>query len=284
MKAKLFLAVGAVAFLGACANMNIDGVRNMPASGGSFDAALQAHYADLAQMEYDEADWSDARYFTNRAKMAAAGADNGPQLLADRDLPEDSKAELGVARADLVAALEGGAKTTVPQDAAHAQAMLDCWLQEQEENFQPEDIAWCRDRFYQAMTLVQAALAPVSPMTETTPMDMPVPMNVYFAFNSAEIDGKAQAVINGILEADKKFSPKKVKLTAYTDRAGDATYNDILAKSRVDAVAKALWSNGIRPARLEISISGEADVPVPTADGVREQGNRVVVVEFTNDM
>ena len=71
-----------------------------------------------------------------------------------------------------------------------------------------------------------------------------------------------------------------ISLTAYADRAGDAMYNDMLAKSRVDAVVKALRDHGISSSKLAISISGEANVPVPTADGVAEQGNRVVTVKF----
>ena len=68
MRAKLLFAVSAAAFLAACANMDIPGVRGMTDTGSAFDAALHQAYSDLAQAEYDEADWADARYFTNRAK------------------------------------------------------------------------------------------------------------------------------------------------------------------------------------------------------------------------
>ena len=71
MRAKLLFAVSAAAVLGACANMDIPGVRGMADEGSAFDAALHQGYSDLAQAEYEEADWVDARYFTNRAKMAA---------------------------------------------------------------------------------------------------------------------------------------------------------------------------------------------------------------------
>ena len=115
-------------------------------------------------------------------------------------------------------------------------------------------------------------------------MAMPVPMNVYFGFDSATIDGKAMSVINGIVEAYGKYDPAAISLVAYADRAGDAMYNDILAKSRVDAVVKALRDGGVPASKLAISISGEANVPVATEDGVAEQGNRVVVVTFKDSM
>ena len=113
---------------------------------------------------------------------------------------------------------------------------------------------------------------------------MPVPMNVYFGFDSAAIDGKAMSVVDGIVEAYGRYEPKMISLVAYADRAGDAMYNDILAKSRVDAVVKALCDGGVPASKLAISISGEANVPVSTADGVPEQGNRVVTVTFEDGM
>ena len=115
-------------------------------------------------------------------------------------------------------------------------------------------------------------------------MMKPEPMKIYFAFDSAVLGDKAMPVIDGIVEAYEKYDPKMISLTAYADRAGDPMYNDILAKSRVDAVVKALRDHGVSPSRLAISISGEANVPVPTADGVAEKGNRVVTVKFEDGM
>ena len=283
MKAKLLAVVSAAAFLSACANMNIPGVRDMADEGSAFDAALHQNYADLAQAEYDEADWTDARYFTSRSKMAAAGQDSGPQMIAERTLPEGSMGEIEVARADLLAALDGGGRDKAASPAARAQTSFDCWMQELEENIQQEDIDNCRSAFYQALAIVQAEID-TSPVAKAMPMAMPVPMNVYFGFDKSEIDSKGMSVVDGIAEAYAKYNPAMISLVAYADRAGDAMYNDILAKSRVDAVVSALRAAGVPASKLAISISGEANVPVSTADGVAEQGNRVVTVTFEDGM
>ena len=283
MKAKLLAVVSAAAFLSACANMNIPGVRDMADEGSAFDAALHQNYADLAQAEYDEADWADARYFTSRSKMAAAGQDSGPQMIAERTLPEGSMGEIEVARADLLAALDGGGRDKAASPAARAQTSFDCWMQELEENIQQEDIDNCRSAFYQALAIVQDEID-TSPVAKAMPMAMPVPMNVYFGFDKSEIDSKGMSVVDGIAEAYAKYNPAMISLVAYADRAGDAMYNDILAKSRVDAVVSALRAAGVPASKLAISISGEANVPVSTADGVAEQGNRVVTVTFEDGM
>ena len=281
MKAKLLTVVSAAAFLSACANMNIPGVRDMADEGSAFDAALHQNYADLAQAEYDEADWTDARYFTSRSKMAAAGQDSGPQMIAERTLPEGTMGEIEVARADLLAALDGGGRDKAASPAARAQTSFDCWMQELEENIQQEDIDNCRSAFYQALAIVQAEID-TSPVAKAMPMAMPVPMNVYFGFDKSEIDSKGMSVVDGIAEAYAKYNPAMISLVAYADRAGDAMYNDILAKSRVDAVVSALRAAGVPASKL--AISGEANVPVSTADGVAEQGNRVVTVTFEDGM
>lgn len=283
MKAKLLAVVSAAAFLSACANMNIPGVRMMEDAGSSFDAALHQNYADLAQAEYDEADWSDARYFTSRSKMAAMGQDAGPQMISERTLPEGTMSEVEVARSDLMAALDAGGREKAILAAARAQSSFDCWLQELEENIQQEDIDNCRAAFYQALAIVQAELD-TGPAPKAMPMAMPVPMNVYFGFDSASVEGKAMSVVDGIVEAYNKYDPAMITLVAYADRAGDPMYNDILAKSRVDAVVAALRDGGVPASKLAISIRGESDVPVSTDDGVPEQGNRVVVVTFEDGM
>lgn len=283
MKAKLLTVVSAAAFLSACANMNIPGVRDMADEGSAFDAALHQNYADLAQAEYDEADWSDARYFTDRSKMAAMSQDTGPQMISERTLPEGTMSEVEVARSDLLAALDAGGREKASSAAARAQSSFDCWLQELEENIQQEDIDNCRAAFYQALAIVQAELD-TGPAPMAAPMALPVPMNVYFGFDSADLSGKAMSVVDGIVEAYGKYEPEMISLVAYADRAGDAMYNDMLAKSRVDAVVKALRGAGIPASKLVISVSGEADVPVTTADGVAEQGNRVVTVTFEDGM
>ncbi|WP_430473060.1 OmpA family protein [Thalassospira lucentensis] len=283
MKAKLLAVVSAAAFLSACANMNIPGVRDMADEGSAFDAALHQNYANLAQAEYDEADWTDARYFTSRSKMAAMSQDTGPQMISERTLPEGTTSEVEIARSDLMAALDAGGRDKAASAAARAQSSFDCWLQELEENIQQEDIDNCRSAFYQALAIVQAELE-TNEMPKAMPMAMPVPMNVYFGFDSAAVDGKAMSVVDGIVEAYGKYEPAMISLVAYADRAGDAMYNDILAKSRVDAVVKALRDGGVPASRLAISISGEANVPVATDDGVAEQGNRVVTVTFEDGM
>ncbi len=161
MTVKKFLFAGlAIPLLAACAaGPDVGSTSRMALKGDGFQAALHSEYVLLAQDENDEWDGKNALYFDNKARAAGAGKKVGPQPIKERNLPGDTKWELSAARGALVAELGSGATTRTPNDAAHAQAMFDCWMEEQEENNQPEDIAACRDAFDKAMKRIAATIA-----------------------------------------------------------------------------------------------------------------------------
>ena len=58
----------------------------------------------------------------------------------------------------LTVAMAKGGALKAGKHAAAAQTSFDCWMQEAEENFQPKDIAACRNNFYGAMSLLEGAV------------------------------------------------------------------------------------------------------------------------------
>ncbi len=68
--------------------------------------------------------------------------------------------ELTSARQRLVGTLNKGAAEKVPEETARAQTGFDCWMQEQEENFQPNDIEACRSQFYSSLEFIEDTLKP----------------------------------------------------------------------------------------------------------------------------
>ncbi|MEX2453914.1 MAG: OmpA family protein, partial [Rhodospirillaceae bacterium] len=152
---KIFVAAGAAALLSACAGHLSEAETAAPPA-DAFAAALQSGYVALARAERDENDFGDARSFAARALDAAAGRPPAPESLGARRLPQESVPELADARARLMRALDAGARSLSPHDAAEAQFGFDCWMQEQEENFQPDDIAGCRARFLAAAASLES--------------------------------------------------------------------------------------------------------------------------------
>lgn len=274
--------------LGACSVIDLDAIGEMQVDSWPFAQGLHSEYLALAREEAGEHDWDDAEYFGNKAMAAVAAANEGatvpdPQPIAERELPEDQVDNLAGARDALMESLMDGRRTK-PEHAARAQAMFDCWMQEQEENFQPEHIDACRKGFYAAMSELFASEEPMeedaaAPSGET--VKSVGPFMVYFGFNSAELDSAANALIDNL--ASHKFANDElgyIILSGHTDRSGNVAYNEMLSDKRVMAVSDAFMAKGVK-ARILSSAYGE-DRPVKeTDDGMREPKNRRVEISLS---
>jgi len=150
----------ALLLLSGCAfgPFDTDHLLPMPPPDSAFDEALSAEYVRLGDAERAEYDWVDTARFYRRATDARAGLRVEPEALDARDLTAEDRAVLGPARDRLMRALLDGARALAPAAAARAQAGFDCWMQEQEEGHQPDDIVACRDAYDSAMAEVEAAL------------------------------------------------------------------------------------------------------------------------------
>jgi outer membrane protein OmpA-like peptidoglycan-associated protein len=281
---KPFAAVMACAVLAGCAGMELQKAQMTAPGGSDFSQALYQGYVKLATDEYDEYDFRDSDVFAVKAMAAAGGGDVPPQEVTERNLPADKVGTLVSARKRLMTALTAGAADKVPSDAAHAQVMFDCWMQEQEENIQPEDISACRGGFMSAMARIDEALKPkmaakpapqTKPARQPEPMFKPVTWVIYFDFNSTSLTAAARNQVRDIA-AYAKRSGARVVLSGHTDRSGSSDYNAKLAAIRSAVVADAVRGQGVAAAMIEVDSSGESKPAVATDDGMKEARNRRV--------
>ena len=241
--------------------------------GSAFSKSLYSGYLGLAKAEFAEGDYGDSDRFADYAIKVAAGADQQPEDLSSRKLPQSATGELGSARARLMKALAAGARTKAPADAANAQVMFDCWMQEQEENFQPKDIEKCKAGFMTAMAKVDGATAVAAPSAKK--------YVIYFPFNSSTLTEASARMVEQAIDDAKAMGGAKITLTGHTDRSGVSGYNKRLSGKRVLAVANALKKGGISETSLDWNSYGEASPAVKTQDGVRNRLNRRVEVVIT---
>jgi OOP family OmpA-OmpF porin len=272
---------GALALLLAnCAYVDIDDVRGMEPQGTDFTKALFNEYVTLADEEVAEYHWDAASHYASKAQVAGGGEAILPDDPANFDLPADMMGEFNDARARLLTALDGGGRDVAPADAAHAQAKYDCWIEEQEEGFQPDDIARCKNAFWGSLAVVEAALKPAEEMAmpaEEEPA-WPGPYIIYFGFDQDAIVESAMGVISEIAAQIASAGPSKVTVYGHADRAGSDEYNMGLSRRRADNVANALAAAGVSGDLLEIMEFGESQPLVPTDDGVRNPENRRVEI------
>lgn len=272
---RTLLATASIAaILGGCSTVDY---KNVQATGSDFDKELYTGYRSLADAEVAEGDYRDGDTFGMRAVEAASGKAPAPESISARDLPKDKVGELTAAREQLMAVLRQGAADKLAKDAAMAQVSFDCWMQEQEENFQPDDIAKCRTGFVTAMARIDAGMK--QPMAKAPAPKMETSKAVvYFDFNSATLSKDAEAAIVRFKEGLKPGA--KVMLSGYTDRAGASGYNEVLAAKRAKTVYSVLESLGVK-GDIGVAAYGETRNAKPTPDGVREQLNRRVEISVT---
>ena len=263
------LCAGA-AILAGCVGQDVNQLNDTTIEGESFTASLAREYRGLANFEASEMqDWADADYFARKGLMAAQGDAVAPADLGEFNLPSESVADLGAARDRLLAAFANGATQTYPVESAIAQTRFDCWVEQQEENIQPDHIAACQDEFFAALALIERPV-----------MDIPAVYYVFFDFDRSDITPEAQVVIDQVGTDWTDLGNPDVDVVGHADRSGSRVYNQALSLRRAQATENALGGVGVPGGDVSISGQGEDNPLVPTPDGVREPSNRRAEIRF----
>ena len=275
---RLAAVAGIAAMLGACAGVELEGVQGLDPQGSEFNQQLYAGYVELASNELVEDDYGDSDYFAAKAAIAARGDDVRPTALEERRIPADAVEELAKARNRLMAMLVGGGKGKAPISAAHAQLSFDCWMQEQEEGHQPDDIAECRNAFYGSVVAAEVAMRPPPPPApEPEPEPEPSYVTyyvVFFDFDSSDLSGAAMQTLDEAAATATEMRPYKILIRGHTDRAGPDAYNLKLSEQRALSVASYLIENGAGRFVIHAEGIGEAEPIAKTSDNVADGRNR----------
>lgn len=266
-KIHVSLMMGAL-LLSGCASFTgqgyVDDLNAADLSAGTFTSALASEYRDLANFEWTKMmDYRDGQHYAVKGLAAAGGEVVAPDDMATRDLPEFAIADITDAHNRLMSALDSGARDRVPALAAKAQASFDCWMEQQEENHQPDDIAACRKTFDDTMAQIG-----------------PGKYVVFFDFGSSHLTPAARAIIRQAAADAKSRGVHEFAVAGHTDTVGATNSNRALSIARASAVKAALVGNGFRARNVHISGLGEGAQLVPTADGVKQPENRRAEIMF----
>lgn len=107
-----------------------------------------------------------------------------------------------------------------------------------------------------------------------------VPTMVNFAFDSAVLDGEAQAILRRQADWIRQFPEVRFRVYGHTDLVGSAAYNEALGRRRAEAVVSYLVSQGISRSRLEALVSKGLTQPL-IATPEPERRNRRTVTEVS---
>jgi OOP family OmpA-OmpF porin len=254
---------------------NLDSLRRAaPAQATTFPAALSSEYLQLGDYETQWGDWSNADHFARKGLVSARGTAPAPDDVSLRPIPPAKQGELTAARQRLVTALDGGGRDRAAPLAARAQSRYDCWLEQQAENWQVDDIATCRGQFLAAMNELEGAMRPAQPAAVPTGREY----RVYFEWDRADLTAEARQILQQVAQAVGTAAGTRLELVGKADRSGTDRYNQGLSERRARTVTQALIQAGVAQDRIAARGVGEAQPPVPTPDGVREPRNRVVEI------
>lgn len=301
---KKHIIISFAALLAGCAsgdyNATISAAKNAVPT-HPFMASLKQEYLTLSAIEWAKPDYTDGLVYAQRAKMVGENQAVLPDDLSGRGLLIEIRQALTAERNKLLPLLQQTVDR-LPNESARAQAMFDCWVEEAEENFQPEDILACRDQYFLAKTVLETRLSeviaeeeaarlaaeeaarqpepvPAEPVYETVEtVQIPEIGKVLFEHNSAKLTAEAEQLLAGFAPKIIEFVPTKLVVNGYTDTSGSAEYNLKLSQARADSVKVFLETQGVKADIFETQGFGETKLHVETADGVKEPANRVVEI------
>ena len=243
-------------------------------TGDQYHQTLYSGYMEHATYEQEEMmNYTSAISHSRNAMASARGetpavagvTDFGPQ-------PADKVDELTNARAQLVAALDDNGAADAPEAAALAQTFYACWVEQQHENFQPRDIAYCRDGFYKNMKILNDAVVPVAPETSSLQAD------AFFDFDKYFIRDDAKPELDRIADVMIADTQTQFLVWGFTDTVGTEAYNQALSERRANAVADYLAAKGVSRDRMVVQGFGMTNLAVETPPQTPEPRNRRVEI------
>ena len=263
------------------------------AVGNAFTQALTEDYRALVNNELKGfGDEADALHFSRKGLSAARGDMVMPEPVSDWHLMQGHAEELIVARSRLVNVYANGAREMQPDLAAYAQVRFDCWIEEQEENFQQDQISSCKSKYMDTIAQLEAA-TPAAPAPAPAPVAQPFDIDpnqptalenakyiVFFDWDEYTLNPGAISILDAAAAEAQSRSLVSIDLVGHTDTSGSDTYNQKLSMKRANVVRDAMVQRGVNANLLQLNHRGENELLVETADGVREPANRRTEITF----
>ncbi len=243
-------------------------------SGDAYHQSLNGGYMEHATFEQEEMmNYTSAMSHSRNAMASARG--ETPAVAAVTEFgpqPADKVDELTQQRAQLVAALGDNGAADAPEAAALAQTYYACWVEQQHENFQPRDIAYCRDGFYKNMAILNDAVVPVSPELQSLQAD------VLFDFNKYFVREEAKPGLREIAQVMIADTQTQFLVDGHTDTVGSLEYNQGLSERRANAVVDYLVEQGVTRDRMTPRGFSWTQLIVQTPPNTPNQQNRRVEI------
>ena len=260
----------------------------------SFSKHLFDMYKEKANFEAEKMhDWNSAKLYSEKALEAAKGGKIEPENINYWKIPKEHKNQIKLAYDNLMSIYES-ALIHDPYNLANAISSLDCWSEQQEENWQTWDINNCKDSFLESMHKIYKNLAKNEKVERenskeksyendneiqsnatlvTEDINSNILQIIYFDFDKSELSSISKKEIKKFLEKYENVISKFL-IVGHTDTKGTKEYNYKLSIERANVVKNLLTDLGIKVEDIKVLGKGEIDLNIKTNDEVPHPANR----------
>ena len=285
---KLIILLSILVFSIACSSSYKQLSNNSFSSSDEFSKHLLREYKNKADFEAKEMhDWNSAKLYSEKALLAIKGIKVKPEKIDYWKISNEYTKELQIAFDNLMHVYLDAIESN-PYDLAIAISALDCWAEQQEENWQTWDIKKCKNDYLHSMHNIYNTLSKkeinepknvdennfnVSATIITKNDNEEILQIIYFDFDKS---GLTEVSLKEIKKFLKKYNNqiKKYLIIGHTDTMGTKEYNYKLSLERAMAVKNILIVNNINEENIKIIAKGEDDLLIKTADQTQHPANR----------
>ena len=292
---KILIILLSTLLISAC-SASYEKIKNIESSNeNSLKNNLLKVYKQKAKYEAEEMhDWNSAKLYSEKALHALEGKEIKPQEITYWKLPASTGKELTKSYNDLMKIYDE-IKVIDPYNLAVAISSLDCWAEQQEENWQTDHIQKCKNDFFKSMHKMYEKIVEkrkkksedkieqtlnddsesVSIVTENKNNE--ILQIIYFDFDNSTLSKVSLEEIKMFLRKYEKQINNYI-VVGHSDRKGKDEYNLKLSLNRAEAVKKILVSEGILEEKIKVLGKGELFPAVPTKNEVAHPANRRVEI------
>ncbi len=267
----------------------------------NFQEHLLSEYKKRATFEAEDMhDWNSAKLYSEKALMSLETDEIYPEEISYWKLPEENITEIRIAYDNLMTIYKD-AKIIDPFNLAKAISSLDCWSEQQEENWQTWDINSCKNDFLNAMHSIYEKISAEEDEQETvnnknnnseneTKDEVTIVTKnenkelmqiIYFDFDQFNLSEVSKDKIKKFLNNYGSVINEYL-VVGHTDTKGTNKYNLSLSIKRAEVVKEILINNGIQQSSIKILGKGEESLAVDTPDDTKQPANRRVEIKKTN--
>ena len=265
----------------------------------NFQEYLLSEYKIRATFEAEEMhDWNSANLYSKKALKSLETDKIFPEKISYWKLPLDKIKEIRIAHDNLLS-IYYDAKIIDPYNLAKAIASLDCWSEQQEENWQTWDINRCKEDYLNSMHSIYEKISITQKNTNainnknlkdkseneitivTKNKNNELMQIIYFDFDKFSLSSVSAHKIKLFLNKYKN-EINEYLVVGHTDTKGSKEYNLSLSIKRAEVVKNLLIKNGINHNKVKILGKGEESLAIITQDETKQPGNRRVEIKKTN--